>query len=56
MKDMNIPDNLESYFEKEEDLDRFVDLAYGGFLMLNNPRRPTKPDLMTIYRSVFKKA
>ena len=53
MADMEIPDNLEKWFEKDEDLEHFADVAMGAYVMMNNPRRPRKEDVMDIYRAIY---
>ena len=56
MKDMNIPDELSEWFEKDEDLDRFADVAMNAYVMMNNPRKPRKEDVLSIYRAIYRRS
>lgn len=51
--DLEIPTDLSSYFESEEDIDKFAQEALNMFLMRNNPRKPNVRDCAEVFRSVL---
>lgn len=55
MREMDIPDNVEKWFEKEEDLDQFVENATNAYVMLNNIKKPGREELKDLYLTIFKR-
>jgi alcohol dehydrogenase len=54
LSDLNIPEGLFDYFEKEEDIPVFAQSACDMFLMRNNPRKPRPEELIPIFEAILK--
>ncbi len=54
LSDLNIPEGLFNYFEKEEDIPVFAQAACDMFLMRNNPRKPRPEELIPIFEAILK--
>lgn len=51
---MNIPTNMNNYFQKEEDIMQFAEEACKMFLMRNNPREPKVEEIAELFVKVLK--
>lgn len=54
LRSMNIPADMNSYFQKEEDIMQFADEACKMFLMRNNPREPKVEEIAELFEKVLK--
>ncbi len=54
LDDLDIPEGLYSYFQKDEDIAVFADAACNMFLMKNNPRKPKVEELIPIFEAILK--
>ena len=54
LSDLNIPEGLYDYFEKDEDIPVFAEAACNMFLMKNNPRKPRPEKLIPIFEAILK--
>ncbi|WP_227764906.1 iron-containing alcohol dehydrogenase family protein [Zhaonella formicivorans] len=52
-RDLEIPADLSSYCQAEEDIEKFAVEAINMFLMRNNPRRPRVSDCADVFRKVL---
>lgn len=54
LEDLDIPDGLYDYFDKDEDIPVFAQAACDMFLMRNNPRKPRPEELLPVFEAVLK--